>query len=143
MDNKECYLFRDNDILFREVDFQEFGINDKRITKRSPEKNAVIERFIGSLTREALNHFKDRLDIDTAYELTKSYVRYHNNHRPHQGLGNITIPEYKKLLLKKLNGTKLDLSSDTDDSFLFYDLKEQSSCFGLLKHYYFDNRWTA
>ena len=99
LDNQVFHLIRDNDVLFDDVDFKQFGIYQIRITKKSPEKNAVMERFIGSYTKEASNYFKDQLDFDSAYDITKTYVKYHNNYRPHQGLDNLTLPEHKVLLM--------------------------------------------
>ena len=139
IDNQHFHLIRDNDILFNKVDFKQFNIRQIRISKRSPEKNAVIERFIGSFHREALFHFKDQLYFDSAYNITKTYVKYHNKYRPHQGLGGLTIPEHKEQLLKKLNNSNSFNTHKTDDSFLFYDVKEHSMLYGLLNHYYFDN----
>ena len=46
---------------------------------------------------ECLNHFwcwsTEHLD-----HIVAEYVRYHNTHRPHQGLGNVPIPDRDKEL---------------------------------------------
>ncbi len=138
LENKNFFLIRDNDILFDNADFSQFkNIRQIRIKKKSPERNAVMERFIGSFTREALSYFKDKLDFDSAFNITKTYSKYHNIYRPHQGVGGLTLPEYKEELIKKLNGNFSFNASKTDDSFLFYDVKEHSMLDGLLNHYYF------
>lgn len=136
--NSFC-LIRDNDALFKNIDFDQFNIKQIRISKRSPEKNAVMERFIGSFQREALFYFKEQLDFNSANDINKTYIKYYNNFRPHQGLDGLTIPEYKKQLLQKLDNSNSFNTSKTDESFLFYDLKEHNMLYGLLNHYYFGN----
>ena len=63
--------------------------------------NAVIERFIGSFNREALNNFVIFTE-DQLRNITSEYVYYYNNYRPHQGIGNITISDYKNNNVKEL-----------------------------------------
>jgi putative transposase len=61
------------------------------ISLASPNMNAIAERFIGSIRREALNHYV----ILNKYQLKRiveEYVQYYNSLRPHQGLDQ-NIPE--------------------------------------------------
>jgi hypothetical protein len=76
---------------------------------------------------------KDSLDENSLYSITKDYIRYHNRHRPHQGIGNITIDEYKEQLL---NTEKHIPLVHTLDHYRFMDLKSQSFADGLCNHYF-------
>jgi transposase InsO family protein len=54
---------------------------------RVPNMNAIGERFMGSLRREALDHM---LLIDETHlgKVARDYAAYFNHARPHQGLGH-------------------------------------------------------
>ena len=58
---------------------------------RSPDANAVCERFLGSLRRECLDHvlLLGRRHFD---RVLREYVAYFNRDRPHQGIGQ-RIPD--------------------------------------------------
>jgi putative transposase len=88
------YLIRDNDRKFG----QHFarvaatsGIKVLRIPYRTPQANAICERFLGSVRRECLDHFLI-LHEKQLTQLLKTYAAYFNQARPHQGLGQ-RIPE--------------------------------------------------
>ena len=88
------YLIRDNDRKFG----QHFarvaatsGIKVLRTPYRTPRANAVCERFLGSVRRECLDHFLI-LHEKQLHRLLKTYVRYYNQARPHQGIGQ-RIPD--------------------------------------------------
>lgn len=51
----------------------------------APKANAVCERFIGSVTRELLDHILI-LSENHARRLAKEYVLHFNYTRPHQGI---------------------------------------------------------
>jgi putative transposase len=53
---------------------------------RSPQANAICERFWGSLRRECLDFFI-LLGERHLYRVVKEYVGYFNTARPHQGVG--------------------------------------------------------
>jgi transposase InsO family protein len=83
------YLIRDNDKKFG----QQFarvattsGIKVLRTPYRTPQANAVCERFLGSVRRECLDHFLV-FQEKQCYRLLTEYARYFNQARPHQGLG--------------------------------------------------------
>jgi transposase InsO family protein len=62
------------------------GIRDRPTSPRSPWQNAYIERMIGSLRRECLDHvliFGER----HLRHVLKSYSVYYNETRTHLGLG--------------------------------------------------------
>jgi putative transposase len=82
------YLIRDNDRKFG----QHFarvattsGIKVLRTRHRTPQANAVCERFLGSVRRECLNHFLI-FHEKQLYPLLKAYMVYFNHARPHQGI---------------------------------------------------------
>jgi len=57
----------------------------------APNAQAHIERFMGSLKRECLNHFIF-LTEDHLRRTVAAYVAYYNGGRPHQGIAG--IPQY-------------------------------------------------
>jgi transposase InsO family protein len=78
-------LIRDNDRKFGSS-FSRVavgtGIDVLRTPYRSPEANAICERFLGSLRRECLDHFII-LSERHLYYIMKEYTRYFNYARPH------------------------------------------------------------
>ena len=82
------YLIRDNDKKFG-PNFARVattsGIQMLRTPYRTPQANAVCERFLGSVRRECLDHFLIFHEKQLA-QLLRSYVLYFNQARPHQGL---------------------------------------------------------
>jgi len=50
--------------------------------------NAFVERFNGSIRREALNHFL-LFSENQVQKIVKSYVNYYNHQRPHQTIRGI------------------------------------------------------
>ena len=65
------------------------GVRCVRSPKLAPDANAFAESWIGRFKHECLNHFLC-FGIDHLAHITREYVRFHNRHRPHQGLGNVT-----------------------------------------------------
>jgi putative transposase len=63
------------------------GIREVCITPQSPWQNPFVERLIGSIRRECLDH---ALILNEAHlrRLLRSYVAYYNRSRPHQALEN-------------------------------------------------------
>jgi transposase InsO family protein len=58
---------------------------------RAPKANAICERFLGSVRRECLDHMLI-LGESHLYRVTKEYVGFFNQARPHQGIEQ-KIPE--------------------------------------------------
>ena len=83
------YLVRDNDSSYGQVfknRLRSMGIRDRPTSPRSPWQNAYVERMIGSLRRECLDHvliFGER----HLRHVLKSYSVYYNETRTHLGLG--------------------------------------------------------
>ena len=88
------YLIRDNDRKFG-LHFARVattsGIKVLRTPYRTPQANAICERFLGSVRRECLDHFLIFHERQL-HRLLKAYVLYFNQARPHQGLGQ-RIPD--------------------------------------------------
>jgi putative transposase len=77
------YLLRDRDHAFDHV--QTIGIQEVRTAAGSPWQNAYVERFIGSVRRECLDH----VIVLTAAGLRrvlKEYVAYYSGTPTHLGL---------------------------------------------------------
>lgn len=83
------YLIRDNDskygALFDRV-AAGAGIKVLRTPFRAPRANPIVERFIGSVRRECLDHLLLVSEPHLA-RVVKAYVHDFNEARPHQGIG--------------------------------------------------------
>ena len=88
------YLIRDNDAKYGprfDAVAAGTGVALLRTPIRAPRANAICERLIGSLRRECLDHI---LPVSEAHlrRVLSEYVRYFNQSRPHQGIGQ-RVPE--------------------------------------------------
>src|ERR1019366_8695346 len=88
-DTAPWYLLRDRDAsygpAFRDG-IQVMGIKEVVTAPRSPWQNAYVERIIGSIRRECLDHiiiFNERHLRD----VLSSYCKYHHKSRTHLSLG--------------------------------------------------------
>jgi putative transposase len=61
------------------------GIQVLRTPFQAPKANAFVERFIGSVRRECLDHLV-LLGKKHLVRVVNAYVQYFNNARPHQGI---------------------------------------------------------
>lgn len=71
--------------------FKSADIRCVRTPLLAPDANAFAEAWIGAFKREALSHFLC-FSLGHLDHIGQEYVRFHNKHRPHQGLDNQTIP---------------------------------------------------
>ena len=87
------YVFRDNDGIFGygvRAFLERCGIQEVRTAYDSPWQNPYIERVIGTLRRELLNHVIV-LGQWHLERLLREYLEdYYHTARPHQGLGGET-----------------------------------------------------
>jgi len=87
------YIFRDNDAIYGN-DVRAFldscGIEEVRTAYRSPWQNPFVERFIGTLRRELIDHV---IVLSQRYleRLLQEFIKeYYHVARPHQGLNGGT-----------------------------------------------------
>jgi putative transposase len=112
---------------FREL-FRGAGVRPLRIPKLAPDANSSCEAWVGALKRETLDYFLcfglSHLDY-----IAQQFVRFHNTFRPHQGLGNRTLPAAAA-------GPPEDLAIDHTPQ--LGHVRCQRFLGGLLRHYYRD-----
>ena len=82
------YMIRDRDCIYGAVvtrRLRAMGIRDKPIAPASPWHNCFVERLIGSIRREFVDHI---IVLGEAHlrRVLKSYARYYNDVRTHQSL---------------------------------------------------------
>lgn len=93
------FMFRDNDGIYGHgvrAFLDSCGIEEVRTAYRSPWQNPFIERFVGTLRRELLDHviiFGQRHLTKLLREFIEEY--YHTD-RPHQGLEGDTPASHKE-----------------------------------------------
>ena len=83
------FLIRDNDGTYGEIftrRVRSMGIQDRPIAPRSPWQNGYVERVIGSIRRECLDHMIVRNEAHLRRVLN-AYSFYYNATRTHLGLG--------------------------------------------------------
>jgi len=85
---KPKYLIRDRDCCYGRKFSQrlrELGIREHVISKQSPWQNIYVERVIGSIRRECLNHM---IIISERHlrRILASYIDYYNRSRTHYSL---------------------------------------------------------
>src|ERR671938_398441 len=83
--NKPRYLLHDRDAVYGR-DFRQrarrAGIDSIATPVRSPRANAVVERVIGTLRRECLDHLII-LDEHHLWSVLREFVTYYSSDRPH------------------------------------------------------------
>ena len=87
-DTAPTFLIRDNDCAYGEVftrRVRSMGIRDRPIAPRSPWQNGYVERAIGSIRRECLDHMIVWSEAHLRRVL-KEYTSYYNAARTHLGL---------------------------------------------------------
>jgi len=82
------YMIRDRDCIYGAVvtrRLRAMGIRDKPIAPASPWQNGSVERLIGSIRRECVDHI---IVLGEAHlrRILKSYARYYNEMRTHLAL---------------------------------------------------------
>lgn len=87
-DTTPKYLIRDRDGAYGQVfkrRVRAMGIRDRPTARRSPRQNAYVERLIGSIRRECLDHL---IIIGEAHlrRVLRAYADYHNCTHTHLSL---------------------------------------------------------
>jgi putative transposase len=88
-DEAPRYLLRDRDGIYgHEVRrcLQSLGIEEIVIAPRSPWQSPYVERFIGTLRREFLDHVIDFHEAQLR-RLIRSFLDYYHHSRTHRSLG--------------------------------------------------------
>jgi transposase InsO family protein len=91
-DTAPRYLIRDRDGAYGEAfrkRLRSMGIRDRPTAPRSPWQNAHVERLIGSIRRECLDHVVV-FDEQHLRRLLRSYADYYNALRTHLALDQDT-----------------------------------------------------
>jgi transposase InsO family protein len=91
---KPRHLLRDHDAVYgRDLRqrARRIGIDAIATPVRSPRANAIVERVIGTLRRECLDHLIV-LDEQHLRSVLAEFVGYYNRERPHRTLG-LQTPE--------------------------------------------------
>ena len=89
-DSAPRFLLRDRDAIYGEEfarRVKSMGIREVLTAPRAPWQNPFVERVIGSIRRDCLDHFLI-LNETHLYRLLRAYVVYYNAVRPHQALDN-------------------------------------------------------
>jgi len=87
-DGAPGYMIRDSDRIYGAVvtrRLRAMGIRDRPIAPASPWQNGVVERLIGSIRRECVDHIIV-LSEALLRGVLKSYARYYNETRTHLAL---------------------------------------------------------
>ena len=82
------YLIRDRDAVFGQVvirRLKSMGIRDRPTAPRSPWQNGYVERLIGSIRRECLDHLVVFGEVHLR-RIVSAYVSYYNTARTHLSL---------------------------------------------------------
>ena len=90
---KPTMLIRDCDTKFTaEFDgiLESEGIEIKKVGPRAPNMNAIAERWVQSIQQECLDHFVVFGEKHLRH-IVSEYVKFHNDERPHQGVGNTRL----------------------------------------------------
>lgn len=88
MDDEHKYLLRDRDTIYGDLfrrKVASIGLAEVITAPRSPWQNAYVERVIGSLRRECLDH-TIILGERHLRRIVGNYVRYYNGARTHLSL---------------------------------------------------------
>jgi transposase InsO family protein len=70
------------------IDFNQYGIKAVNTSPYAPNMNSFTERVIGTIRREALDHFL-MFSKKQVQNIIREFVDYYNNHRIHQGINDI------------------------------------------------------
>ena len=88
------FLLRDRDTKFTagfDELFRSVGTQIVKTPVQAPNANSFAESWVGNLKRECLDYFIC-FSLGHLDHIAGSYMEFYNQHRPHQSLGNRTLP---------------------------------------------------
>ena len=86
------YLIHDNDPQFISIDYSQYNIKAVNTCVSAPNMNTYVERIIGTIRREALDHFL-LFSEKQVRKIISDFVEYYNNQRMYQGINKIPDSE--------------------------------------------------
>jgi transposase InsO family protein len=98
-DDAPDHLIQDNDAIYGlafKKQLSAMGIRDGPTALRSPWQNGFVERLIGSIRRECLDHMII-LNAAHLHRVLKAYAKYYNEARTHLSLGT-NAPIARKIM---------------------------------------------
>ncbi|NRA37971.1 MAG: transposase [Planctomycetes bacterium] len=120
--NDATAIIMDNDPMFRgsfRAVFSSQDIELPTLPSKSPNLNAFMERFIGTMRREVGRNFIP-FNVEILHQRLLQHVAYYNLERPHQGLGNALIPDSVKYDATADNAGKIKRSSRLGKTLNYY-----------------------
>ncbi len=85
-------LIYDNAPQFTSIDYSWYDIKGVNICTAAPNMNAYTERVIGTIRREALDHFL-LFSEKQVRNIVSEFIKYYNTQRMHQGINKIPDAE--------------------------------------------------
>jgi transposase InsO family protein len=90
------YMIHDHAAQFN-LNYIAYGIKGIKTSVKAPNMNALAERFIGSVRREALDYYL-LISEKQIMRILQEYIDYYNSKRPHQGIDQRVPMGYKPQL---------------------------------------------
>ncbi len=87
-EGKKKTLIYDNASQFTSIDYSWFDIQGINICTSVPNMKAYVERLVGTIRREALDHFL-LFSEKQVRKIVTEFVNYYNTLRMHQGIDKI------------------------------------------------------
>ena len=94
-EGKTITLIYDNAPQFTSIDYSWYDIEGVNICTYAPNMNAYVERLVGTIRREALDHFL-LFSEKQVRKIISEFVTYYNNQRMHQGINKIPDAEIEE-----------------------------------------------
>jgi len=94
------YMIHDQAAQFN-LNYIYYSIKGIKTSVQAPNMNALAERFIGSIRREALDYFL-LMNEKQIKSILHEYINYYNSKRPHQGIAQGIPTGYKPKLYGKV-----------------------------------------
>ena len=83
------YMIHDQAAQF-EIKYLAYGIKGIKTSVNAPNMNALAERFVGSIRREALDNYL-LITEGQIKRILREFIVYYNIKRPHQGIDQRSI----------------------------------------------------